>query len=176
MSVFLALDLDDAVRREVRSLTSAERVSVKGKWLPEEKLHLTLVFLGNPTADQVAALVPRVHALAAESRAFSLHLAGAGTFVTARAPSVLWLGVEGDLTSLAALRARAVAALEPRHERRQQPFRPHVTLARAHTELALDPVAASYAHFTSSAFEVTHLTLYESTHHQFRKLVVAPFA
>jgi RNA 2',3'-cyclic 3'-phosphodiesterase len=175
MSVFLALDVDDAVRREVMTLTSAERASVKGKWLPAEKLHLTLVFLGNPTADQVQTLVPRVHALATESTAFSLHLAGAGTFVTARAPSVLWLGVGGDVWALEALRARAVAKLEPGDARREQPFRPHVTLARAHTEQALDPVASAYARFTSAAFRVTHLTLYESTHHQFRKLVVAPF-
>lgn len=175
MSVFLALDLDDAVRREVVHHTASDRESVKGKWLPAEKLHLTLVFLGNPTADQLTTLVPRVEALALGARPFSLHLVGAGTFVTARAPSVLWLGVGGALAALEALRARAVEALEPQTGRREQPFRPHLTLARAHTEHALEPVAQSYARFTSSSFEVTHLTLYESTHHHFRKLVVAPF-
>jgi 2'-5' RNA ligase len=165
MSVFLALDLDEPVRREVMSLTAAARGSVTAKWLPAEKLHLTLVFLGNPDVERVKSTL-----LAAAAQApVRLALRGAGTFVTARAPSVLWLGVDGERARLDALQAwaRALLGVEER-----QPWRPHVTLARAHSgEGALDPLAADFTGFASSTFEASHLTLYESTHHRFHVLL-----
>lgn len=164
MSVFLALDLDEAVRHEVMSLTQSYRTAVDAKWLPAEKLHLTLVFLGNPDVDAVRSMMSGT----GDARALSLQLRGAGTFKTARAPSVLWLDVGGELEKLHALQStmRQRLGVEER-----QPYKPHVTLARAHSgENALDPIAAEYARFESSTFLVTHLTLYESTHHRFSVL------
>lgn len=164
MSVFLALDLDDAVRGEVMSLTSVQRTTVQAKWVSAEKLHLTLVFLGNPDVAQVKAKLD-VHGA---PRSLQLHLAGAGTFQTARAPSVLWLDVAGELGRLHELQRtlRERLGVEER-----QPYRPHVTLARAHSSpTALDPLAEAFSRFSSSPFEVTHLTLYESTHHAFHVL------
>lgn len=164
MSVFLALDLDEAVRHEVMSLTRSHRETVEAKWLPAEKLHLTLVFLGNPDVEAVRARLSAV----GEPRSLLLKLKGAGTFKTARAPSVLWLDVAGELEKLHALQStmRQRLGVEER-----QAYKPHVTLARAHSgENALDPLAAAYSGFTSAAFAVTHLTLYESTHHRFHVL------
>jgi 2'-5' RNA ligase len=165
MSVFLALDLDEAVRHEVMSLTERARTSVTAKWLPAEKLHLTLVFLGNPDVEAVKAKL-----LAAPVQAsVRLRLEGAGTFVTARAPSVVWLGVGGERARLDALQtwSRELLGVEER-----QPWKPHVTLARAHSgEGALDSRAAEWASFRSAEFEARHLTLYESTHHRFHVLL-----
>lgn len=150
--------------------TSAQRDAVKGKWLPAEKLHVTLVFLGNATAERVEALRPTLDSLA-ELAPFSLRLEGAGTFVTARAPSVLWLGVGGELSALAALQTEAMRRLEVTPT---QTWVPHLTLARAHTDGALTPVAESAHGFVSASFEVRELVLFESTHHHFKKLHVVP--
>lgn len=170
MSVFLAIDLDDAAREVATALIETHRGKVEAKWLRPDKLHLTLVFLGNATADQLATFVPKIDALAERRPAFSLRLSGAGTFTTARAPSVLWLGVSGELDALAALQHDALGALTQHDDR---PWVPHVTLARA--KQSFDALAQSLADLRSEAFGVRHLTLYESTHHHYRVLHRAPF-
>lgn len=165
MSVFLALDLDEPVRAEVTHLVETHRATVDASWLRADKHHLTLVFLGNPTADQVDGFAPRFEAVARAHRPFSLRLSGAGTFVTARAPAVLWLGVDGELAALRALQRDAAEGLgEPRE------YVPHVTLGRAHTPGAFDALAHTLASFGTRTFDVTRLSLFESTHHQYRVL------
>ena len=172
MSVFLAVDLDAPSRMEAVTLVETHRARVPAKWLRADKLHCTLVFLAHPSADQLAAWLPLIDALALRHRPFDLQLRGAGTFVTPRAPSVLWLGVGGELERLAALQRDAVAVLggEP-HER---PFTPHVTLARAKLPGAFDSLAGELGEFVSGAFRVRALSLYESNNEVYRVMHSSP--
>lgn len=176
MSVFLAVDLDDGVRAQVAALIERQRQTLDAKWLRADKLHVTLVFLGNATLEHVATFTPLLDALAAQHRPFELSLAGAGTFGTARAPSVVWLGVQGALGELAALQADAAKVLlaQPlpgvKVEERERHFTPHVTLARSKRETAFVELTRALADFTTPAFLVDHLTLYESSHEVYRPL------
>ncbi len=162
VSFFLAVDLDDTARAEVVACIEAHRHAVAASWLRADKLHLTLRFLGHPTPDALAALEPVVRSIAQRTAPFTLSLRGAGFFVTARAPSVLWLGVDGDLASLHSLHA----ALTPLDDTR--PFVPHVTLARAQSPGALETLEPHLHDFASSPFRIGGLTLYESTHTVYR--------
>lgn len=172
MSVFLAVDLDVTARAHASACVDASRTRFEAKWLPPEKLHVTVLFLGNPNPERVTELTPIVDALASRHRPFSLRLHGAGTFVTARAPSVLWLGVEGELEPLRALQLDAVSALG-QHEPRE--YRPHLTLARAHTDGFFEPLREELRDFTGPPWRVDGLSLYESTHHRYHVLHRAPF-
>ena len=165
MSVFVAIELEAPVRAQVEAVLDEHRAAVDAKWLRPDKLHLTLVFLGNTIPE-----TSKLDALAATATPFSLELQGSGVFVTERAPAVLWLGVGGELERLHALQREAAASLgdEPR------PYVPHVTLGRAHTPGAFDAVAAKLAAFQSARFTVRHLVLIESTHHVFRGLHRSP--
>jgi 2'-5' RNA ligase len=167
MSVFLAIDLPAQPRAQVTTLIETHRATVEARWLREDKTHLTLVFLGNATADQVAAFQPALEALVRGRTPFTLRLARAGTFVTARAPSVLWLGVEGDLTALNRLQQDAVSGLIGAEDR---PYVPHVTLGRAKREGAFEGLKTGLEAFTSIEFRVDTLTLFESTHQHYRAL------
>lgn len=175
MSHFVALDLSDTARHEAQACVDAARPRFEAKWLPPEKLHVTVIFLGNLTPERVDAVKPIVDALALRHRPFSLQLRGAGTFVTTRAPSVLWLGVEGDLAPLHALHLDAAQALGP-HDARV--YRPHLTLARAHTDGFFEPLRVELADFAGTPWVVDGLTLYESTHHRYhvmhRALLATP--
>ena len=171
MSVFLAVDLDAPTRVAAAALIETHRANFPAKWLRTDKLHCTLVFLGNPPQAQVAAWVPVIEALAARHRPFRLQLQGAGTFTTARAPSVLWLGVVGDLSPLCALQRDAVGALGVPPEK---PFVPHVTLARARTSLA--ELSHSLSGFSSADFRVGHVSLYESTSEVYRVVHQVPLS
>lgn len=176
MSVFLAVDLDDVVRAKVVALIDAHRASIDAKWLRADKLHLTLVFLGNATTEHVATFMPRLDALASRHQPFELSLAGAGTFGTARAPSVSWLGVRGALEALSTLQADAARVLltQPlpglKSETHERHFTPHVTLARSRREAAFVELTRTLADFTTPNFLVDHLTLYESSHAVYRPL------
>ena len=170
MSFFLALDLSDRVRAEVVRRIDHHRPNLPAKWLRPDKLHLTLRFLGHPTPAALATLEPGVRAVASVTAPLTLTLRGVGFFVTARAPSVLWLGVDGALLSLHALHASLRAADDTR------PFVPHVTLARAHTAGALETLEPALRDFSSSPFTASHLTLYESTEAQYRAVSRFDFA
>lgn len=170
MSVFLAVDLDLHTRTQVAALMDTLRPRFEAKWLRTDKLHCTLVFLGNPTAAQLAAWPPLLDALALRHQGFSLQLAGAGTFVTARAPSVLWLGVGGALEPLHALQADAARTLGGE----EREYLPHVTLARARQEGSLEVLLPELAPFQSAPFAVRHLALYESNNHTYRVLHQSP--
>lgn len=176
MSVFLAVDLDDVVRAKVVALIELHRPAIDAKWLRADKLHLTLVFLGNATVEHVARFTPVIDQLARRHRPFELSLAGAGTFGTARAPSVSWLGVRGALDELGRLQADAATVLltQPlpgvKPEERERHFTPHVTLARSKREAAFVELTSTLADFTTPSFLVDHLTLYESSHAVYRPL------
>lgn len=172
MSVFLAVDLGDTARAACVSLIEANRARFDARWLRPDKLHCTLVFLGNPSLEPVPRFIESIDALAARHRPFSLRLQGAGTFVTARAPSVLWLGVEGELAALGALQADAQRTLGGE----ERVYQPHVTLARAKQAAHLEPLRAELSSVTLPTFTVSRVTLYESSEQTYRALHVAALA
>ena len=54
MSFFLAVDLDEPVRAVVAACIERHRAEITAKWLRTDKLHVTLRFLGHPTAAELA--------------------------------------------------------------------------------------------------------------------------
>ncbi len=176
MSVFLAVDLDEPTRGTVSALVGQLSTRHLAKWLRPDKLHVTLVFLGNATPAHVAAFLPRIDALAKRHRPFELVLSGVGTFGTRRAPSVLWLGVGGALEALEALQHDAAEVLltEPlpgvTAVERERAFSPHLTLARSKQGGVFDEVTKALEAFRTPPFIVGHVTLYESRHDEYRAL------
>lgn len=171
MSFFLAVDLGDDARAEAGALIATLGATHEAKWQRAEKLHVTLAFLGQPDEPRLAALHPRVVEAAARHAPFALHLAGAGRFVTRRAPTVLWLGVGGALGALGALQRELAEITGTLAE---HPWVPHVTLARGKRPEVFDGVEAQLAGFRSAAFAVRAVTLFESSHHQYLPRWSAP--
>ena len=128
MRLFVGLELPWELKQRLAVLAGG----VPGaRWVPVENYHLTLRFIGEVPTHQAEEID---HALAAlRTRAFSLTLAGVGTFSKGGRDTQLWAGVERN-PQLDHLQAKIETALqrtglEP--ERRR--FAPHVTLARLST-------------------------------------------
>ncbi len=164
MSFFLALDVSDDVRARVAAMMEAEKRDAPARWLRPEKLHLTLVFLGNADPLSDASFVTRVDSVCRAQPPLSLGLAGAGQFATARAAEVLWLGVTGALESLSALHTSLLQAIQLPADR---PYVPHVTLARAQTGGTFATALERLKAFTAGPWLSDHLVLYESAHDRY---------
>lgn len=128
---FVALDLDDELRRRLADLRSSLALTFpRLRWVRPEGMHLTLRFLGAASPDQIARLAPRLEAAAAASPAIDATVAGLGLFPDQRSPTVLWLGLStgAGLSQLQAACEGAAVGVGFSPEAR--PFRAHLTLGR----------------------------------------------
>jgi 2'-5' RNA ligase len=129
MRVFVALDIDDAIRERMRRFLDAVREFAPDlRWVRPESLHLTLKFIGERPAEAVEKIKQSVSSVAADAMEISFR--GYGFFPTPTAARVFWVGVEAgpQLAALAkAIDDATAAAGVPRED---HSFSPHLTLAR----------------------------------------------
>jgi 2'-5' RNA ligase len=131
MRLFIALEIPEPVRREVRRRVAGLRDRLpRARWVDLEVLHLTLLFLDEVAPERAATLAAALGPVFASFPALLLRLAGGGTFPPGRPARVAWIGVTAppELMSLQAAVARAAAVDLPPEDGRA--YRPHVTLAR----------------------------------------------
>ena len=132
--VFVAIELPPPV---ITALTAVQQ-QLAAQGLPlrlaaPAGLHLTLAFIGEIPAGQVPVLVGAVQQGAAGTGPFQLRAEGLGMFPNARAPRVVWAGVEGApdaMAALTALREGIATQLRAAGFAFDRRFDPHLTLAR----------------------------------------------
>ncbi|MDT7605394.1 MAG: 2,3-cyclic 3-phosphodiesterase [Acidobacteriota bacterium] len=135
LRLFCAVELPTDVRARAAAHAARLRAGVatplKVSWEREEKLHLTLKFLGDLAPERSEQLARAVARAATRIPLFEGRLEGTGVFPAPSRPHVLWLGVHDATGKLAALQAaveeECARADFPRDPR---PFHAHVTLAR----------------------------------------------
>ena len=134
MRLFVAVELPAAWRGYLAEVQQdLERVAPGAmRWVHQEILHLTLVFLGDQPPSALGGIQSSIEAAAGATSPFRLELGQFGTFTRDEAVTVAWAGIEDSSARLQplhqALTERLVAAgvaLAPAR------FRPHVTLGRA---------------------------------------------
>lgn len=136
MRLFVAISLPETERRAVATATSAMREAARAmSWVSEERLHITLEFLGEQPEDAVEPLRRELDAAASLHAPIALRLRGLGAFPNLRAPRVVWLGVEPDPKLELLQHDVARACSELGYEREARAFRPHITLGRARARL-----------------------------------------
>lgn len=91
-------------------------------------MHLTLRFIGEVPAPAVEAIGNALAEIRAA--AFTAATTGTGCFPNARAPRVLWLGLEPHPALLALQRQVEECVVECGIVAADKPFVPHITLAR----------------------------------------------
>jgi 2'-5' RNA ligase len=129
MRIFVAIDIDDAIRGRVTRFHDGVSVfAPDARWVRPESLHVTLKFIGERSEEEVAEIKRGLETIAAD--AFEITFRGYGFFPSARAPRVFWIGIEEGpkLTSLAASVDETLARFDIATE--EHPYTPHLTLAR----------------------------------------------
>src|SRR5580658_705373 len=129
MRVFVALDIDDAVRgRIVRFLEGVRGFAPDVRWVRPESLHVTLKFIGEKQEEEVEEIKRALARIVSDN--FEIGFRGYGFFPGVKAPRVFWLGIDGGpkLDSLAQAVDETLARLDiPKEE---HAFSAHLTLAR----------------------------------------------
>lgn len=134
------------------------------RWIPPERWHLTLVFLGSVAAGKLPAITQAAAPPAAGARPMRLQLAGGGRFGSRRRPQVAWVGVTGDLAALGDVaRALSRAMRHLRLELEDRPFRAHLTVGRWRPGQPADAgLLDRLAAYAGPVWPVTELRLLES--------------
>ena len=130
---FLAIELDSGPRSAVAGvIDTLVKARLPGlRPVRPERVHVTVKFLGNIDAGQVEAVTNAVSRTASEHDPLSLQLGPTGAFPNTRAPRVLWIGLEGDVTLLRSLQGAMEDPLAGLgFERERRGFSPHLTVAR----------------------------------------------
>ena len=128
---FVALDLDDAMRRRLADLIETLRGPFNGvRWVRPEGIHLTLRFLGYDRRDRLDALGDALRGLANESTAGAAEVSGLGTFPQRGRARVLWIAIHLPDSVLRLQQACEGAAVAAGFEPETRPFAPHLTLGR----------------------------------------------
>ena len=160
LRLFVGLELPEDLRARLASLGAG----VPGaRWTPEEKLHLTLRFIGEVQehdAEDIHDALSGVY-----TRRFDMTVAGVGHFESGGQVHTLWAGIEKN-PELVALRDRVDSALKragqaPAADRK---YVPHITLARVR-DAPMSRVSAFLAAnslLRAGPIGVEHFTLFSS--------------
>lgn len=169
--LFVALEPPEPVRRRIAA--AAERIRrVAGsaadlvRWVADENVHLTVQFLGAVPEERVEAVGEAIAEAAAATRPILLEVKGAGGFPNSRRPRVIWLGLSGEVASLAELASDLGRRLAPLgYPPESRPFAAHLTLGRARDARGapgLGGALAAVAQDEGVSWRACELVLFES--------------
>jgi 2'-5' RNA ligase len=129
MRIFIALDIDDAIRARLEQFLDGVRGFARdARWVRPESMHVTLKFVGEKPVEVVEEIKQALGSIRAS--AFQISFRGFGFFPSAKAARVFWVGIEAgpELGKLAQAVDKTTAALGVPSE--EHAFSPHLTLAR----------------------------------------------
>jgi RNA 2',3'-cyclic 3'-phosphodiesterase len=129
MRIFVALDIDDAIRdRITRFMEGLRGFASDARWVRPESLHVTLKFVGEKSPEFVEKIKQALTSVHAE--AMDISFRGYGFFPGPKAARVFWIGIASGprLATLAKAVDETLLALGVPKE--EHAFSPHLTLAR----------------------------------------------
>jgi len=158
--LFVGLALPENIKKQVLSL---DKNLVGAAWKNEEKLHLTLSFVGNTEEPRAEELMRELRFIRFPT--FHLALKEIGYFANGDIPHHLWAGIE-ETKALCELQEKVAAVVRKVGLAGQDKFKfhPHVTLAKLQgvsMSSVMDYISRNNL-FHSDLFEVTSFALFSS--------------
>ncbi|MGE5681911.1 MAG: RNA 2',3'-cyclic phosphodiesterase [Bacillota bacterium] len=141
--LFIALKLPEEIVKEMVLLrnSACEIASepVSGfRWEPEEKLHLTLKFLGDTEESKLPEIVKILSRISEDFKAVSLEFDRFGFFL----PRILWFGLHAENALFDLVKRLNYDLQNLGFEPENRNFKPHITLLRIKHEVNPEFVSA----------------------------------
>lgn len=172
MRLFTAIDLPPEIGPELAEWCDEALPGLpRGAWrrVPQHLWHLTLAFYGEVKGGDVDDLCEVLDACAGECSPLLLALSGFGIFPKPARPRVFWVGVAeqdggADLKHLARCCRRAGHATVRARTAKEQPFRGHITVARAkiHAGAVMPEALIAMPDLPEAAWRADAISLYQS--------------
>jgi RNA 2',3'-cyclic 3'-phosphodiesterase len=153
--MFVAVDLTEEIRDRIeRTQQLLEEAGWRCRWVPRERMHMTVRFYGNLEIPTVEQLQEELRTRLAQQPAFELRVSRVGAFPGPNRPRTIWLGIDDRFEQLGNLRkavdyASAAVGIEPE----PGPYRPHLTVGRLHHDFKVDQDDAVEAFQEFGAYE-----------------------
>ena len=156
MRLFVGLPVPARMAQSLARHARATNLA-NARWTTPENLHVTLVFLGEVGEDKLPLVLHELEELR-EAR-FAIQLKQLGAF-----PRAGVLFPEGEpIPKLLQLQAQVAAAMERcGFALEQRPYHPHITLARLHHPVRLNPSQAALPAALQRSFAVDEVNVYRS--------------
>lgn len=162
------MDVGEEIRRKAATLQTVLMKTGSGvKWVDEDAMHVTLLFLGEVDDRELVTVCQAVKKAAARESSFPLRVSGVGAFPTLRRPKVIWGGITDGAEPL----RRLYELLETKlldaglYRREERGYTPHITLGRMKSEadgLALAPELAKHLAWDGGRTTVNELLVFSS--------------
>jgi RNA 2',3'-cyclic 3'-phosphodiesterase len=139
MRLFVAVHLPEEIKGRLARLQERLRsAQSEVSWVKPAGLHITLKFLGEVEPKRVDRIRPALAEAAGGVTAFSMEVAGVGTF-GGRIPRVVWVGVKAGSEPLTALARRVEDCLgRVGFPKEKRGFTAHLTLGRVRSPRNLE--------------------------------------
>jgi 2'-5' RNA ligase len=164
--LFIAVPIDERWREQLtEQCTLLQSKLPFQKWTHPEDYHITLKFLGDTTPDQIEQIERLLESITKATSPFELTENGWGTFGPDTAPSILWAGLGGDLSSLNSLQHIVdISMADAGFPQENRAFHPHLTIARRYKGKSPSPLKQYLPDSPESPIDwyVKEIKLYQS--------------
>lgn len=168
LRTFIAIDLGKTIRDRCLALQETlARGGAEVKWVGEENVHLTLLFLGEVEDRELPALCQAVADCCVSHSPFGLGVETVGCFPNPRRPRIVWVGIGAGSGEVCALHDALEAPLLELgcYRREERAYTPHITLGRVKSErstAALSMALARQANWRGGETEVREVRVLSS--------------
>ncbi len=126
---FISVDIEPTKKIE-KFMGELERTGAPLKMVDQDKIHITIKFLGDTEEDRIKEISDIVRRVLKEHEPFELNIKGVGAFPHLDYMKVVWIGVE-ECPELQKIAHRIEEELVPLgFSRNDRSFSPHITVAR----------------------------------------------
>ena len=129
---FIALEISDVIRNQITLIQ--KQLANKGaevKWSKKENIHLTLKFMGEIDDKKHVKIIEAIDSVGENTRRLKLFLTELGMFPNEFRPTVIWVGIGGEVEELRQMAERCDYYLTANgFEIEKIYFNPHITIGR----------------------------------------------
>ncbi len=155
---FIAINLPDRVTRSIADLIAELRkTGVDVAWVPAEKIHLTLKFLGNTVDSMIPEIMERISKKLSHYNAFYIKIVGTGCFPSEKRPRVLWIGIEGSAVLNSIQKDMDTEFAQLGFAAEDRPFSPHLTVGRVRSQKRITEMMRRFTEFRTADFGIVEV-------------------
>lgn len=161
--LFIAIGFEEELckklEKEVKKVKiNLDRAEIGYKWVPAENYHVTLIFLGNCTADQRQDIIEKLQVIQKELEPFELQISGVDAFGSEREARLLYCGVQNKK----ALRHLVDQTRNVLSMPVDEAYSPHLSIARLRNQANVKDIISPVRRKDFFKVKVTEIRLYKS--------------